>query len=407
MSTSYWQSSGEINQKQMKKIYLDHAATTPVDSRVLETMLPYFKEKFGNASSVHSFGQEAAQAVERAREQAAAFLGAQPNEIIFTSGATESNNAVIKTVARQLKQQSGLNHLITSKIEHHCVLETMQSLEQEGFRVTYLPVGEKGIVDLDDFTEALTPSSALASIMYANNEVGTIQPIIKLARIAKSKKILFHTDAVQAANYLDCQVDHLGVDYLTLSAHKFYGPKGIGLIYRRTGAPFSPYLHGGAQENHLRAGTLNVPGIVGLGEAVALAKARQKERYDHVRHLQQKLIRGLEKAVPDIIINGDQVARLPNNVNVTIKYVEGESMLMSLDMLGIAVSTGSACSSGSLEPSHVISALGVPKEFSHGSLRFTMGQDNTPGDIDRVLRALPPIVARLRKMSPIAPAKYH
>lgn len=391
----------------MKRIYLDHAATTPVDPRVLEAMLPYFKEKFGNASSVHSFGQVAAQAVERAREQAVAFLEAKPAEIIFTSGATEGNNTVIKTVARQLKQQKGLNHLITSSIEHHCVLESMQALQREGFKVAYLPVGEQGIVNPADFTRAITPKTALASIMYANNEIGTIQPIKELAQIAKEKKILFHTDAVQAVNYLDCHVDQLGVDYLTLSAHKFYGPKGVGLIYHRTGKPLSPYLHGGAQENHLRAGTLNVPGIVGLGQAIELAQAEQPSRAKHVCHLRDALITGLEKSIPDIIINGDQVNRLPNNVNVTIKYVEGESLLLSLDLQGIAVSTGSACSSGSLEPSHVILALGVPKEFSHGSLRFTFGKDNSEDEVRAVLKSLPPIVTRLRKMSPIAPAKYH
>lgn len=391
----------------MKRTYLDHAATTPVDSRVLDAMLPFFEEKFGNASSVHSFGQEASQAVERAREQAATFLGAKPGEIIFTSGATEGNNTVIKSVARQLKQQRGLDRLITTAIEHHCVLESMQALEREGFKVIYLPVGEQGIVSVADFARALTSKTALASIMYANNEIGTIQPIKELTQIAKEKKILFHTDAVQAANYLDCRVDQLGVDYLTLSAHKFYGPKGVGLIYYRTGAPLTPYLHGGAQENHLRAGTLNVPGIVGLGQAIELAQKEQTSRTQHVRHLRDQLITGLKKSIPDIIINGDQVNRLPNNVNVTIKYVEGESLLLSLDMQGIAVSTGSACSSGSLEPSHVILALGVPKEFSHGSLRFTLGKDNNENDVRAVLKALPSIVSRLRKMSPIAPAKYH
>lgn len=391
----------------MKRIYLDHAATTPVDPRVLEAMLPYFKEKFGNASSVHCFGQEATQAVEHAREQAAAFLDAKPAEIIFTSGATEGNNTVIKTVARQLKQQKGLDHLITSSIEHPCVLESMQALEREGFKVTYLPAGEKGIVSPADFARALTPKTALASIMYANNEVGTIQPIKELAAMAQAKKVLFHTDAVQAVNYLDCRVDRLGVDYLTLSAHKFYGPKGVGLIYRRSGAPLAPYLHGGAQENRLRAGTLNVPGIVGLGQAIELVLAERVSRAERVRRLRDALITGLEKSIPDIIINGDREQRLPNNANVTIKYVEGESMLMSLDMQGIAVSTGSACSSGSLEPSHVILALGVPKEFSHGSLRFTLGKDNNADDVRAVLKALPPIVTRLRKMSPIAPAKYH
>ncbi len=391
----------------MKTIYLDHAATTPVDSRVLKKMLPYFQDQFGNASSVHRLGQEASQAVEGAREQAAGFLGAKPEEIIFNSGATEGNNTVIKTVARLLKKQKGLNHLITSAIEHHCVLETMQSLEKEGFKVTYLPVGQQGIVSPEDFRQALTPQTSLASIMYANNEIGTIQPIAELARLAKERRVLFHTDAVQAANYLDCRVNQLGVDYLTLSAHKFYGPKGVGLIYRRTGAPLTPYLHGGAQENHLRAGTLNVPGIVGLGEAIALTRSEQAQRSKQAGRLSTRLRVGLTEKIPDLLINGDTKRRLPNNVNITIKYVEGESLLISLDLKQIAVSTGSACSSGSLQPSHVILALGVPKEFSHGSLRFTVGQDNTLDDIETVIKDLPPIVSRLRKMSPTAPAKYH
>ena len=391
----------------MKTIYLDHAATTPVDSRVLKKMMPYFQDQFGNASSVHRLGQEASQAVEGAREQAAGFLGAKPEEIIFNSGATEGNNTVIKTVARLLKKQKGLDHLITSAIEHHCVLETMQSLEKEGFKVTYLPVGQQGIVSPEDFRQALTPQTSLASIMYANNEIGTIQPIAELARLAKERRVLFHTDAVQAANYLDCRVNQLGVDYLTLSAHKFYGPKGVGLIYRRTGAPLTPYLHGGAQENHLRAGTLNVPGIVGLGEAIALTRSEQAQRSKQAGRLSTRLRVGLTEKIPDLLINGDTKRRLPNNVNITIKYVEGESLLISLDLKQIAVSTGSACSSGSLQPSHVILALGVPKEFSHGSLRFTVGQDNTLDDIETVIKDLPPIVSRLRKMSPTATAKYH
>ena len=390
----------------MKKIYLDHAATTPLEKRVLKKMRPYFYHHFGNPSSLHYFGQAARQAVEKAREQAAHFLGAKPTEIIFTSGATESNNTVIKTVARYLKKHKGLNHLITSSIEHHCVLETMQALEKEGFAVTYLPVGKKGIVNPKDFLKAITKKTALASIMYANNEIGTIQPIARLAQIAKSENFFFHTDAVQAANYLDCRVDYLGVDYLTLSAHKFYGPKGVGLIYRRRGAFLSSYLHGGAQENHLRAGTLNVPGIVGLGEALELTGREQKKRSARAARLSQALISGLKKKIPDIIINGDEKNRLPNNVNITIKYVDGESMLLSLDMAGIAVSKGSDCSSGSLEPSNVILALGVPKELSHGSLRFTFGKDNTSEEVDSVIKSLPPIVSRLRRMSPIAPSKY-
>jgi cysteine desulfurase len=370
-------------------------------------MMPYLGVKFGNASSVHTFGQETASAVEHARAQTATFLGAKLTEIIFTSGATEGNNTVIKTVARLLHQQKGKNHLITSVIEHHCVLESMAALETEGFKATYLPVGSRGIVDPDNLAKALTDKTALVSIMYVNNEIGTIQPIPELVKITKKHGVLFHTDAVQAANYLNCHVDHLGVDYLTLSAHKFYGPKGVGLIYRRTGAPLGTYLHGGGQENHLRAGTLNVPGIVGLGTAIELTGQEQSKRCAHVLRLRNQLISGLEKSIPDITINGDRQQRSPNNVNITIKYVEGESLLMSLDLEGIAVSTGSACSSGSLEPSHVILALGVPKEFSHGSLRFTLGQANTAADIDQVLKVLPPIVRRLRKMSPTAPKKYH
>ncbi|MFC1617930.1 cysteine desulfurase NifS [Patescibacteria group bacterium] len=391
----------------MQKIYLDNAATTKVDDRVLDEMLPYFTKKYGNASSVHSFGQEADEGVEKARAQSAKFLGCSPDEIIFNSCATEGNNSVIKSVARELRDKENKNHLIISAIEHHCVLDSAKALEKEGFNITILPVTKEGIVRPEDLDKAITEKTALVSIMYANNEVGTIQPIAKLSAIAKNKKVLFHTDAVQAINYLGCNVDNLGVDYLTLSAHKFYGPKGVGLLYKRKDAPLKPYLDGGAQEHKLRAGTLNVPGIVGLGKAIELAGEERESRVEHASQLRDKLLAGIEENIPEILINGSLENRLPNNLNITIKYAEGESMLLSLDMEGIAVSTGSACSSGSLEPSHVIQALGVPKEFSHGSLRFSMGKDNSEQDIDLVLEVMPKIIARLRKMSPTAPKKYH
>ncbi|MFC1722003.1 cysteine desulfurase family protein [Patescibacteria group bacterium] len=391
----------------MKRIYLDHAATTPLDSRVGEKMQPYFSKIFGNASSVHSFGQEADDGVEKAREQAAEFLGAKAGEIIFTSGATEGNNTVIKTVPAILKEKEGKDHIIILGIEHPCVLDSADYMKKQGFRITTLPVNKQGIVEPTTLEEAIDDKTALVSIMYANNEIGSIQPIAKLSEIAHDKGVLFHTDAVQAINYLNCQVDDLGVDYLTLSAHKFYGPKGVGLIYKRQGAPLSQFMHGGAQENHLRAGTLNVPGIVGLGAAIELAGKEQARRSKHAQKLRDKIIAGIQEKIDDVLVNGSLDQRLPNNANITFKYVEGESMLLSLDLEGVAVSTGSACSSGSLEPSHVILALGMPKEFSHGSLRFSFGQDNTAAEVDYVLEKLSPIIARLRKMSPVAPAKYH
>ncbi len=391
----------------MSKIYLDNAATTKMDKRVLEEMLPYFDEKFGNASSVHNFGQEADEGVEKAREQAAKFLNCDPQEIIFNSGATEGNNTVVKSVTRELKEKQGKDHIIISAIEHHCVLDSAKSLEKEGFKVTTLPVGKEGIVKPADLEKEISEKTALVSVMYANNEVGTIQPLAKLSEIAKKHGAMLHSDIVQAVNYLDCDVKKLGLDYATLSAHKFYGPKGVGLLYKRKDAPLLPYQHGGVQEHKLRAGTLNTPGIVGLGRAIELVNAEQEKRTGKIKKLQRKLIKGLEEKIPEILINGDLENRLPNNVNITIKYVEGESMLLSLDMEEIAVSTGSACSSGSLEPSHVIQALGVPKEFSHGSLRFSLGQYNTKQEIDYVLEKLPKIIDRLRKMSPVAPKKYH
>ncbi len=391
----------------MKKVYLDNAATTAVDPRVMKAMQPYFSDKYGNPSSVHSFGQEASETVGKARRQAAKFLGAKQEEIIFNSGATEGNNTVIKTVPKILKEKGGRDHIITSAVEHHCVLDSAKAMEKEGFRLTILPVNKQGIVETKSLEDGIDDKTALVSIMYANNEIGAIQPITKLAAIAKKHGAKFHTDAVQAANYLDCNVDKLGVDYLTLSAHKFYGPKGIGLLYKRQRAPLGQYMSGGAQENHLRAGTLNVPGIVGMGAAIELVSKEQAKRSANAQELRDRLLTGIKKAVPEVFLNGDRENRLPNNVNVTIKYVEGEGMLMSLDMEGIACSTGSACSSGSLEASHVILALGVPKEFSHGSLRFTIGQDNTKDDIDHVIEVLPKIVKRLRKMSPLAPKKYH
>jgi len=391
----------------MKKVYLDNAATTAVDPRVLKAMRPYFSVKYGNPSSVHSFGQEAAQAVGKARRQVANFLGAKQEEIIFTSGATEGNNAIIKTVPRLLKEEQGRDHIITSAIEHHCVLDSVKSMEKDGFRVTVLPVNKQGIVEPESLEKAITKKTALVSIMYANNEIGTIQPIKKLSKITHAKGAKFHTDAVQAINYLDCNVDKLGVDFLTLSAHKFYGPKGVGVLYKRQRAPLGQYMSGGAQENHLRAGTLNVPGIVGLGEAIAITGREQEKRSQHALKLRERLLKGLKKQVPEIIVNGSLAKRLPNNLNITVKYVEGEGMLLSLDMAGVACSTGSACSSGSLTASHVILALDIPKEFSHGSLRFTIGQGNTATDINHVIKVLPKIVSRLRKMSPLAPQKYH
>jgi len=380
--------------------YFDHSATTPVDSRVFEAMLPYFSDTFGNASSIHGFGQQAMAAVDDAREIVADFLGSKTNEIFFTSGATESDNIVILGLAKPGE------HIITTKIEHPAILEPGKEMEKRGVAVTYIGVDSKGLVSVDDIEKAIKDNTCLISVMYVNNEIGTIQPIVEIGQLIKKlnqsrkNKIYFHTDAVQAANYCEMNVDKLGVDLLSMSGHKIYGPKGIGVLYKRAGAPVSPIQFGGHQEKGIRPGTLNVPGIIGLGKAVKLI-TEESNNNGRIKKLRDQLISGILKNIPDTQINGDLEKRVPNNAHFSFKGVEGESMLLLLDQEGIAVSTGSACSSGSLEPSHVLMSLGMDPLLAHGSLRITLGKFNTEKDIDYLLEVLPMIVAKLRKISPI------
>lgn len=385
-------------------IYMDHAATTPVLPEVVEAMLPFFSEKYGNPSSVYSLAQEARQALEEARNTIAEVLGASPREIIFTSGGTESDNTALKGAAFALKDQG--NHIITSSVEHHAVLEPCHQLEKFGFEVTYLPVDKYGMVSVEDVEKAINERTILVSIMLANNEVGTIQPIAEIGQmlkeIKKRKAIVFHTDAVQGAGALDLNVDKLGVDMLSLSAHKFYGPKGVGVLYVRRGTPFLPQQRGGAQERNRRAGTENVPGIVGMAKALKIAEEKRSSYVEHCSKLRDKLIQGILSSIDRVFLTGHPVLRLPNNASFCFEFIEGESILLSLDFEGVAASSGSACTSASLEPSHVLLAMGISEETAHGSVRFTLGWDNTGEDIDYVLRILPGIVQRLRAMSPLA-----
>ena len=384
----------------MRRIYLDYAATTPVDPAVLQAMLPYFTEHFGNPSSLHAFGQQARAAMENAREGIASFLGAKPAEIVFTSGGTESNNFAIKGIAYARRKKG--NHIITTGIEHHAVTEPCHFLEkEEGFSVTVLPTDKDGLVDPDDVKKAITDKTILISVMHANNEIGTIQPIAEIGRIAKERGVYFHTDAVQTLGHLPYTVDDLNVDLLSASAHKLYGPKGVGLLYIRRGTRITPFMHGGDQENRRRASTQNVPGIVGFGKAVELAKSQLQQEMAELSRLRDKLIGGILARIDQTRLNGHPVKRLPNNVNVSIEYIEGEGMLLSLDLMGIACSTGSACSSSSLEPSHVLVCIGLTHEVAHGSLRFSLGRYTTEQDIDDVLEILPQVVKKLRAMSPL------
>ena len=387
----------------MNPIYMDYAATTPTDQRVVEAMLPYFGEIYGNPSSLHGFGQEARAAMEEARAKIAAFLGAKPAEIVFTSGGTESDNFAIKGVAWANRKKG--DHVITSAIEHHAVLETCRFLEKEGFRVTYLPVDGDGLVDPADVVKAITDRTTLISIMHANNEIGTIEPIAEIGRIAKERGVVFHTDAVQTLGHLPFTVDELNIDLLSASAHKLYGPKGMGLLYIRKGTRITPLVHGGDQESGRRASTQNVPGIVGFGKAVELAAATLHEEVARLTSLRDRFIQGIFERIDGIRLNGHSARRLPNNINLSVESIEGEGMILSLDMMGIACSTGSACSSSSLEPSHVLLAIGLPHELSHGSLRFSLGMYTKESDIDAVLEALPQVVGRLRAMSPLYAGK--
>ncbi|TAK28608.1 MAG: cysteine desulfurase NifS [Chloroflexota bacterium] len=382
-----------------KQIYLDHAATTPVHPRVLEAMLPFFTEKFGNASSIYSMARDSRKALDEARDTVAEVLSCKPTELIFTSGGSESDNTAIKGSA--FANKSAGNHIITSSIEHHAVLHTCQFLEKFGFEVTYLPVDRYGLVDPAEVEKAITDRTVLVTIMLANNEVGTVEPLREISRITRAKGVTLHTDAVQAAGALDLSVDKLGVDMLSLSGHKFYGPKGVGLLYVRRGVPFLPQQQGGGQERNRRAGTENVAGIAGFAEALKLASENMQSTNEHCVRLRDRLIKGVLERIDHVSLNGHPSERLPNNVNLAFEYVEGESILLNLDMLGIAASSGSACTSSSLEPSHVLTAMGVSVEVAHGSLRMTLGTDNSEEDIDYVISVLPGIIEKLRALSPL------
>ncbi len=383
----------------MRRVYLDHSATTPVDPEVAELMLTYYTTKFGNPSSIHSFGREAKKALEDARQQVANFIGAKPEEITFTSGGTEADNMAI--IGAALANRKKGNHIIASAVEHHAVLDTCTYLEKQGYKLTVLPVDEYGLVKVEDVSAALTPETILVTIMHANNEVGTIQPIAEIGKLLKGKGIVFHTDAVQSLGKIPVNVDELGVDLLTASAHKIYGPKGVGCLYIRKGTRIQALVHGGGQERKRRSGTENTPGIIGFGKACELASQRMEEDNARIIDLRDKMIKGILDKIDCVQLNGHPTQRVPNNVNVSVEYIEGESMLLSLDMQGIAASSGSACTSGSLDPSHVLLAMGICHEIAHGSLRFTLGRDNTAEDVDHVLNVLPGIVERLRAMSPL------
>ncbi|MCL2679706.1 MAG: cysteine desulfurase NifS [Dehalococcoidia bacterium] len=382
----------------MKRIYLDYAATTPTDPAVVQAMLPYYSEAFGNPSSLYSYGQENREVLQKARRTVAAAIGADPDEIIFTSCGTEADNAALLGTARANIGKG--NHIITTSIEHHAVLETAHAMTKEGFDVTIVPVDGDGIVDPTVIEKAITPKTTLISVMHANNEVGTIQPIAEISRIARGAGVYLHTDAVQTVGHLPVDVDEMGIDLMSVSAHKFYGPKGVGFLYVRSGTRINPFMHGGGQENGRRAGTENVAGIVGMSTALEIALADRDEEAARQTSLRDRLISGLVD-VGGIQLNGHSDKRLPNNVNVSVDYVEGESMMLNLDLDGICISTGSACSSVSAEPSHVLTALNIPPEKAHCSLRLTLGKWTTEEDVERVLEIFPSMVKRLRAMSPL------
>jgi len=380
-------------------IYLDHAATTPVNPQVLEAMLPYFSDKFGNASSIYSIGRESKKAIEEAREKVAKAIGALPREVFFTGSGTEADNWAIKGVAYANRDKG--RHIITTAIEHHAVLHACQYLESDGFEVTYLPVDENGLVSPQQVQDAIRPDTILITIMFANNEIGTIQPIGEIGKIARERGVIFHTDAVQAVGAIPINVVDLNVDLLSMSSHKFYGPKGVGALYVRKGVKITSFMHGGAQERGRRASTENVAGIVGMGKAIELATQNIEENNKKLIELRDRTIEEITKNIPFVKLNGDRYKRLPGNVNFSFEFIEGESLLLMLDMKGIAASSGSACTSGSLDPSHVLLALGLPHEIAHGSLRLTFGVENTHEDIDYLMEVLPMIVNRLREMSPL------
>lgn len=384
----------------MRKVYLDHAGTTPLHPDVYTFICEVMKDTFGNPSSIHSFGRDAKKLVDKARQQVADLIGAESREIIFTGGGTEADNlAVLGTAAA--KRQKG-NHIITSSIEHPAVLNTCKYLAKNGYEVTFLPVDQYGLVDPREVRKAIRPETILITIMHANNEIGTVEPIEEIGEIAREYGVVFHTDAVQTVGKIPVKVDDLGVDLLSLSSHKIYGPKGVGALYKRKGVGLLPVLHGGGQERRLRSGTENTIGIMGFGKAAEIASQDLEPEYNRTKELSDKLVQGIYSQIPDVRYNGHPRCRLPHNVNFSFSYIEGESMLLSLDMQGIAASSGSACSSGALKPSHVLTAIGLPYELIHGSLRLTLGRANDADDIDYVLEVLPGIVARLRSFSPLA-----
>ena len=383
----------------MKRIYMDNAATTRITEPVLEAMLPYLTNVYGNPSSVHAFGREARKAVETARRQVAAAINAQPSEIYFTGCGTEADNWALRGAA-YAKNAKG-KHIITTQIEHHAILHTAEQLEKEGFEVTYLPVDEHGSVDLEALKRAIRPDTAIVSIMAANNEIGTIQPIREAAAIAKEHGALFHTDAVQAIGCEKIDVKDMKIDLLSLSGHKFHGPKGVGVLYVRSGVRLERLIQGGAQERTQRGGTENLASIVGMGKAIEIAVSNMEERNAYIASLRDRLINGLLDRIPETRLNGHPTNRLSGNANVSVRYIEGESLLLSLDMKGIAASSGSACTSGSLDPSHVLLAIGLSHEIAHGSMRFSLNEENTIEEVDYTIDTMVEVVERLRAMSPL------
>lgn len=384
----------------MNSVYMDYAATTPTDKKVVEAMLPYFNEKFGNASSFHHKGRETKAAIEEARKTIAEFIGALPEEIIFTSGGTEADNMAVFGFASANKAKG--NHIILSAVEHHAVVEPVEILKKQGFEISYAPVDEYGVVDVEKLKSLVTDKTILVSVMHANNEIGTIEPVAEIGAFLKEKQIAFHTDAVQTVGHIDVNVNELQVDMLSAAAHKLYGPKGIGILYVRKGTRLSPLIYGGAQEKRKRASTENVPAIIGFAEAVKIAALKMKEEAAFQQKMQKKLIDGIFEKIEDVRLNGHPKKRLPNNVNISFAYIEGESILLNLDMEGVCASTGSACASGTLDPSHVLLAIGLSHETAHGSIRFSLGRFTKEEDVDKVLEVLPGIIAKLRAMSPIA-----
>ncbi|MDL2280977.1 cysteine desulfurase NifS [Selenomonadales bacterium OttesenSCG-928-I06] len=382
-----------------KNIYFDHSATTQVDSAVAKKMLEYMTDKFGNASSIHSFGREAKKALEEARKQVARLINAEPTEIIFTSGGTESDNLALKGIA--LRNRKKGNHIISSQIEHHAILHTLEYLEENGFKVTYLPVDENAMINLEDLKNAITDETILISIMFANNEVGTIQPIKEIGKIAKEHDIYFHTDAVQAIGNCHIDVREMNIDLLSMSGHKFYSSKGTGALYVRKGVRIEAIQHGGAHERNIRAGTENIPGIVGMGLAADIARVNLDDHIKNLTKLRDKIIDTILAEIPSVKLNGHRTQRLPGLVNFSFSFIEGESLLLNLDLKGIAASSGSACTSGSLDPSHVLLSMGLNHETAHGSLRLSLGRHNTEEEVDYFLEIIPEIIDKLRKMSPL------